>query len=250
MAEEPSKLEPAAWRANGKAIDRAVTCVLELLKFVFDGADAIPSGELDGSADHATRAWLTAERERILDLHARSTADAARIWEIDEGKVSPGDEIRGVLYQAYPRLPTAADLRAYFETRKVRSVWVAGPNLQRAPWAKAVSGAADVFVELQTGGLVGARLWDDSRGHGARAELALQSCTLTNVKDALFTHWDEPLQPMPRQSGSPTCMMARPVMNGRKLMLVIEHDGDAVERVLVTFVREESALSASPPSRQ
>ncbi|MDB4937987.1 MAG: hypothetical protein JWP87_4959, partial [Labilithrix sp.] len=246
IADEPRKLAPPAWRANGKAIDRALTCVLELLKFVPAGASAIPTGELDGDADHATRAWLTAERDRLLDLDARSTADTARIWEIEEGKVEPGGEIRGVLYQAYPRVPTAEDLRAYFETRKVRSIWVAGPNLQRAPWAKAVSGAADVFVELETGGLVGARLWDDSRGLGAWAELVLQGCTLKNVKDALLTHGNE-LQPMPRQAGAPACMIARPVVNGRKVMLVIEHDGDAVPRVLVSFDRGESAAPPVPP---
>jgi hypothetical protein len=48
----------------------------------------------------------------------------------------------------------------------------AGPQLSRPAWAKRVTGGGDVFLELD-GDLSGLQLWEDSRGWGPDAELAV-----------------------------------------------------------------------------
>lgn len=88
---EPTALGPVEWRASGAAVDRAITCVLELLKFIPDGAAAIPESALGvDPADRAARsecygrAWLEGERDRLQTLAQRYTADAPRIWAFEE----------------------------------------------------------------------------------------------------------------------------------------------------------------------
>jgi hypothetical protein len=89
----PEQLAPVAWRANGQVMDRAARCALELVKFIPDGADAIPDAALDdaGAADRRARPeryrreWLVAERDRYLELIERSIAQAARIEQLEGG---------------------------------------------------------------------------------------------------------------------------------------------------------------------
>jgi hypothetical protein len=88
---KPELLAPAVWRSNGRIMDRAARCLIELLKFIPADADAIPDAALDdaGRADRRARperydrGWLTAERDRYLALIDRSVAQAARIWSLD-----------------------------------------------------------------------------------------------------------------------------------------------------------------------
>jgi uncharacterized protein YjbI with pentapeptide repeats len=212
---EPTKLAPAAWRANASALDRALTCTNELLKFIPGEAAAIADADLAGPpslegeppiAERATRAWLTGERDRLLEIDARALADVGRIWEITQGTLPAGDEIRALVYQAYPRVPSAADLRAYFETRRV----------------KAVKPQPDgVVVELGDGaGLASARLWDDARG--AHAEVVMRGCKAKDLADAM-----KPYGTLPDL-----------VINTRKVSVTAaELDGDFIRRVLVSFPR-------------
>src|SRR5262245_38358771 len=68
---EPEVLGSDLWRANAVLMDRAATCLNELLKFIPAGADAIPEAALDlaGLADRVhrpasyQRMWLTRERD-------------------------------------------------------------------------------------------------------------------------------------------------------------------------------------------
>jgi uncharacterized protein YjbI with pentapeptide repeats len=77
VAWEP--VSPAVWRDNGPIAERATTCLVELVKFVPEGADAIPDAALDaaGHADRQVRperyelAWLVEERDRYLELMER-----------------------------------------------------------------------------------------------------------------------------------------------------------------------------------
>jgi uncharacterized protein YjbI with pentapeptide repeats len=88
----PEELPPIDWRASTAANERLITCLLELAKFVPPGAEAIPDEVLDAAerADRAarperyTRAWIDAELARSLALSDRYTADAPRIWKLEE----------------------------------------------------------------------------------------------------------------------------------------------------------------------
>lgn len=86
------QLAPVAWRAAAASTDRAVTCILELVKFLPPGGDAIPDGFLgpEDRADRAgrperyARAWLETHRDWLFALDARFNADAPRIWALDK----------------------------------------------------------------------------------------------------------------------------------------------------------------------
>lgn len=100
---DPTVLAPAEWRASGEAVDRAITCVLELLKFIPDGAAAMPESALGvDPADRAarperySRVWLEAERDRLQSLAQGYTDDAPRIWALEEGG-APAPAVRGRL---------------------------------------------------------------------------------------------------------------------------------------------------------
>lgn len=98
---EPEKLAPGEWYANLSAINRAATCVVELLKFVPDGADSVPDSALDKTdrADAHTRqekyqrAWLASELDRYRDLFARHEKDGPRIYALEP----PRPKLRGEL---------------------------------------------------------------------------------------------------------------------------------------------------------
>jgi uncharacterized protein YjbI with pentapeptide repeats len=80
---EPESLGVAAWRAQGPILGRAITCLLELGKFVPAGSDRIPDSVLDdeGRRDRAARPeryrrdWLTTETARYTALFDRRKHD-------------------------------------------------------------------------------------------------------------------------------------------------------------------------------
>lgn len=92
LVREPQGLQPIEWRASLAAIDRAITCLYELLKFVPQGTQLIPDTKLtdDERADRSARrerfqrAWLQGELDRLLALAKRYGADAPRIWALEE----------------------------------------------------------------------------------------------------------------------------------------------------------------------
>lgn len=71
-------------------MDRAATCLVELLTSIPDGVDAVPDAGLDGAGradrharpEHYARDWLTVESDRYLELIERSIAQAPRIWSL------------------------------------------------------------------------------------------------------------------------------------------------------------------------
>lgn len=98
VRERPEELEPLAWRAGTEALDRAITCVTELLKFVPAGTKIIPDTLLtdDERRDRAarreryTQAWLQGELDRLRALYDRYVADAPRIWALEKkGRTGP-----------------------------------------------------------------------------------------------------------------------------------------------------------------
>ncbi|HZI11441.1 MAG TPA: pentapeptide repeat-containing protein [Myxococcus sp.] len=89
--EQPESLGHEEWRASLAAMDRAITCLHELLKFVPAGRNSIPDTGLteDELRDRAarreryTQAWQRGELDRLMALHNRYAADAPRIWELE-----------------------------------------------------------------------------------------------------------------------------------------------------------------------
>ena len=148
-----------------------------------------------------------------------------------------GDELRALLELATTALPTARSLRAYFEPR-ARAITTAGPDPINPPWAKVVSGAADVFVELE-GDLLGARLWDDSRGWGTYVELAVARGTLAELEAVTG-----PLAAPPRMADGGGLAMAAAYLEraGHQLRVFARHAGGAVKSVTIHF-----PPPASPP---
>jgi len=91
--------------------------------------------------------------------------------------------------------PTARALQDHFRPR-ANKIAVAGPQLTRAPWAQRVSGADDTFLDLE-GDVAGIQLWEDGRGWGAYAEIAVTRGTLADVEVVAGK-----TQPMPRAPGA------------------------------------------------
>jgi uncharacterized protein YjbI with pentapeptide repeats len=88
---DPQRLAPTDWYASRDALNRALTCLIELAKFVPAGAADIPDDALntDERADRAARPeryareWLVEEQQRLLDVLAGYQEDAARIDAIE-----------------------------------------------------------------------------------------------------------------------------------------------------------------------
>ncbi|MCP3138322.1 pentapeptide repeat-containing protein [Pyxidicoccus xibeiensis] len=91
LREDPEALAPVDWKATVSQLHHALTCVLELRKFVPANMKVIPDTRLDEATrgDRVARrarytaAWLDAEVARIRELLARYAADAPRIWALD-----------------------------------------------------------------------------------------------------------------------------------------------------------------------
>ncbi|HKQ79127.1 MAG TPA: pentapeptide repeat-containing protein [Blastocatellia bacterium] len=98
---EPEGLAPAEWRANLSALHQAATCLVELLKFIPDGADAVPAAAHDkaGCADAQARperyrrARLAAELDRYRELFARHERDGPRIYALEPPVLPPRGEL-------------------------------------------------------------------------------------------------------------------------------------------------------------
>lgn len=131
--------------------------------------------------------------------------------------------------------PTAESLRDRFLPQAKR-VTTAGPNLTPAAWARRVSGAGDVFLDLD-GDVAGLQLWEDSRGWGAYAEVAVTKGTLADVEAVAG-----PTQPMPRAPGAIGAgdkVSVYVPLGGRTVRVFAElvRRGPDVDRVTVHFQR-------------
>ncbi|HTE56517.1 MAG TPA: pentapeptide repeat-containing protein [Kofleriaceae bacterium] len=93
----PENLQPIEWRASLAMVERALTVLHELLKFVPAGATMIPDMKLDEAeredrasrSERYQRAWLEGERGRVLALREEYTQDAPRIWALEKPAEPP-----------------------------------------------------------------------------------------------------------------------------------------------------------------
>ena len=140
------------------------------------------------------------------------------------------DELRALIAMAGSS-PKAADLRAYFAPR-ARAITVAGPNLETPPWADAVGGAEDLFIELG-GDIVGVRLYDDRRGWGTYVQMAVASGTTADV-EAVTGPLSSPPR-APEDFGPLSTVAAYVETGGRTVRVFAKHQDGAVRLVTVHF---------------
>jgi hypothetical protein len=103
----------------------------------------------------------------------------------------------------------------------------AGPNLAHPAWAHGVRGADEVFLSLD-GDVEGVQVWDDSRGWGAYAELAVRRGSLGEIESLVG-----PTSPMPRAPDDFT--------SGEKVAAYVDRAGWTV-RVFAELARDGSGL--------
>ena len=102
----PEQLQPIEWRASLAAMERALTCLYELLKFIPAGMKIIPATGLSVAErkdrtmreERYQRDWLQGELDRVLALRKRYTDDAPRIWALEAPAEPPA--ARGALDRA------------------------------------------------------------------------------------------------------------------------------------------------------
>jgi hypothetical protein len=140
---KPFEIGPAAWHTSVRAIGRVITCAAEIAKGV-PGSDQMRNHQRDTC-------------ERFLALARDYAAAWPRIAELEGKRLSLREEIAGLLAQIMrDRLPAAADLRAYFAARKVRSI----------------QGDREIVVVIGPGDVTAVRIWDDASGTHALLAVA------------------------------------------------------------------------------
>jgi hypothetical protein len=81
----PEQLQPLEWRSLA-AIERALTCLLELKKFVPIHDASLTDAERQDRRARPERfegTWLDGELARVLALREQYTTDAPRIWALE-----------------------------------------------------------------------------------------------------------------------------------------------------------------------
>jgi tetratricopeptide (TPR) repeat protein len=133
-------------------------------------------------------------------------------------------------------LPDAAALRELYVSRGAYKITDAGPNLDRPPWASAV-GADNLFVHIERGDISGVRLWDDPRGWGTYAEVALARGDQAEVEKVLTTHFKEPLSNPPPIPYAPRMLMTQTTVGGRTVRVILKIVGGSVKHFTVHVAR-------------
>ena len=100
-----------------------------------------------------------------------------------------------LLGQAKGGTPSAAALLERFRPL-AGEITTAGAQLSHPGWSRRVSGPDDTFLELG-GDVAGLQLWEDGRGWGAYAEVAVTRGTLEDVEAVAGK-----TEPMPRAPGA------------------------------------------------
>ncbi|MEJ7600071.1 MAG: hypothetical protein WKG01_19340 [Kofleriaceae bacterium] len=141
------------------------------------------------------------------------------------------EELRNLLAQAEGKWPTATELRTYLEPR-AKAIAVAGEKLEHPAWANSVSGRHDMFLTLDDD-VTGIQLYDDSRGWGAYAVLAVANGTLDEVESIVGeTSW---VPRNPGGGGAHDTVAAYPKIDDRTVRVFVHHLARRVSRVIVHF---------------
>lgn len=140
----------------------------------------------------------------------------------------------GLLTEMGP--PTAADLRTYFESRRV-AIKTPGPTLERPAWAAVVT-PEDHFVDLG-GGVAGVRFGDDPRGYGAYAELTVHEGSLGEVEEITGSlaemRPNRPPGPGPAIRSPYETLFVRVTAGEHRAAIYVVHDSGKVKTVMVQY---------------
>jgi uncharacterized protein YjbI with pentapeptide repeats len=181
---EPESLAPVTWRANLHAIHQAATCIVELLKFVPNGADSVPATALDeaGRADALARpqkyqrAWLEAELDRYRDVFARHEKDGPRVYALEPPRPPPRGELSSRTLEEHlqwVRRGRKGDGRLDIANVDVTGVKVGAKNMSGALLDGVIFDRADVsFSTFARAELTGAQM----------VQAALQSCSFVGAR--------------------------------------------------------------------
>ena len=133
-------------------------------------------------------------------------------------------------------MPTAKALIGRYSPRAKASM-KAGPNLDHPKWASTITGADDVFLDLE-GELAGLQFYEDSRGWGAYAVLAVAKGTLAEAEAVVGKTTFVPRRPDDVHSGR---TVAAHVTRGDKIVGVFielsKTNEELVHEVMIHFER-------------
>jgi hypothetical protein len=88
-------------------------------------------------------------------------------------------------------MPSAATIKSTFASRATK-LETGDPDLKYPTWAEGTRGSSDIFLTL-SGDCAGMAIWEDSRGWGAVAELAVTNGTRADLEKLVG-----PMKPMVR----------------------------------------------------
>ena len=150
------------------------------------------------------------------------------------GALTLRELLADLIGQASTSMPSAKALcDRYLPSAK--GVSTAGPNLDHPAWATTINGADDTFFELGDE-VIGLQLWEDRRGWGAYAELAIATGTLADVEAVVGPTKSVPPGPHDFHSG-PTLAAYLPRGDEMIIRVFIElaKQGTNVRRVTIHF---------------
>lgn len=183
---DPTQLALDEWELSREANHRALICLRELLKFVPEGADAIPADLLDPAerADRPQRyrrAWLGAQLDHHLAVQARIVADLPRIAALQRA-ARRGRRPRGRLTRATRQAHQAWLKRGQRGAGRLVLTYVQAPfeRIGAAEFSGALlEGVEYADVDLAYASLDGAEL--------RRATLTRATLTCTSLRGARIT---------------------------------------------------------------
>ena len=146
------------------------------------------------------------------------------------------DTVAALLSLASNTPPTAVEIEQRFRGQATARA-TAGENLDPPTWTSLVNGPDDVYLTLD-GHVAGVQVWEDPRGWGAYAELAVLNGTLAEVESVVG-----PMAPMPRAPDD--------FHSGQHVAALVERAGRTV-RVFAELARDERRVvrvTVSFPSR-
>ena len=130
--------------------------------------------------------------------------------------------------------PTARALHDALASRAT-AVTHGNANLDTPAWAKGTRGSGDTFLHF-TGSLAGIALWEDGRGWGAYAELAVTSGTLADLTPVIGATTAVPRSPGDFHSGNKvSAYIPRGGKTVRVFVELAKGSTDAVTRVTIHF---------------
>lgn len=205
---DPRRLTPADWYASRNALNRALTCLIELQKFIPADVNDIPESSLTpieredqiARSERYARDWLADMEAHLFDVLAAYEADAARIDALERVREPAGaiDDASLRAHAAWLHSGGAAGRRLEVVSRDAPAARLAAANLTAAHLTDVtldgviLEGALLVDAELsdvraQSAHMTAVRL---DRARVERGSFAHSTLALARFDGAVFTGTD------------------------------------------------------------